>query len=265
MKSRGWRLVLASVAIGIVAFVSLGMARNGHIQEWNKALGLFSQPNHPEGEESLRRLYNVFSDAIDEDAEVLNSRLKEATKRDDPTLAFTWGQYGHAIFFHWAFNTPPKNHKPLKVQLARCKLDPQQEEKCLRIVNDEWKKRREKCIETVTSCLGVDDEAAATAVAAIIHDIHVLADYVENTRTAPLAPIKELKAEVVEGVKVLAKGYSDNENAAAKVADVGESLNNKVIAAALLSNLAGCVPKCLKDKCGEALARKGIEVGIPST
>ena len=263
-KFKHWHIVSASLGFAFVAFLFMGMARNGHIQVWTKVFKFIPQSNHPEASTSIRRLWDEFSNAIDEKANVLNEELKKVSRSVEGGEPFTWSNYGHALFYHWPFNAKPKDHKPLMKQLARCRLSHDVEEKCLRIVNDDWEKRRDKCLDTIKSCLGVTKQEDAEAIATIIYDTHILADYIENTRTTPLAPIKELKADLIDkGLKVLAGDNVENKAIVAKIDVSEDSLNNKIIAQSLVASLSECVPKLMKDRFGDVLISKGISIGNP--
>lgn len=252
---------LTSLSIVILCLFS-GMSRQGHINTWQTIFGFTCEPGNTLAESSLRRLYDTFSDAIDIDSEKVLSKIKEVTKSEEGSQIFSWGNYGHAIFFHWAFNDSPKEHKPLRIQLKRCRMSESGYKTCLRLVEEEWEKRKEKCLREVEHCLGVDKEIAA-AIATLLHDIHILADYAENERTAALAPIKELQRDFMTfGLQVLAKDNAQNESDIQKVKDVGTSLNNKVVARNLLSNLSLYTPKCLSERCSETLMKQGIIVQI---
>lgn len=241
------------------------MARQGHINTWNTTFGFTCQSGNTQTEGSLRRLYDTFSDAIDIDSEKVLARIKEVTKSEEGSQIFTWGKYGHAIFFHWAFNDSPKDHKPLRTQLKRCRMSESGYKACLSLIEEEWEKRKKECLREVERCFGVDKEAAS-AIATLLHDIHILADYAANERTSALAPIKELERDFMTfGLQVLARDNVQNESDIQKVRDVGTSLNNKVVAQKLLTNLSLYIPKCLSDKYSETLKKRGINVQIPNS
>lgn len=262
MKKQNLRILFLTGFCIVSLCLLQGMAGRAHKKEWEKTLGFTSEEGNTGAEMSLNQLYDTFSNAIDINAHILLNKLKKVSKSEEGSQEFTWGNYGHAIFFHWAFNDAPKNHKPLKEQLKKCKMSNSGYKTCLRLVDEEWNQRKSKCLKEVERCLGVDRETAA-AIATLLHDIHILADYVGNTRTRPLALIKDLKQDLMtHGLQVLARGNPQHEADIKLVMDVDSSRHNKIIAEQLLENLSFFLPQCLSDRCSESLLERGIRIQV---
>lgn len=262
---RGVARLVSGCLLLLMALFLVGMAREGHKRVWKIVLGIEAQAGNAAAESSIQELYKAFSEAIDKDANDVYNRVKKVTEGVEGAQVFNWSTYGHAIFFHWTFNAEPKEHRPLMELVKRCRLPREKERECMDIIGKEWKKRREDCLSAVRKCLGVSELNDVVAIATIIHDTHILADYIENTRTKPLAPMKSLKDDLLQkGLKVLARGNAEYESQSDGVVDVGGTLHNKLAAQQLLDNLSQMVPLLLQHQCGEQLAAKGIQIAPPA-
>jgi len=259
---RGVALLVPWGLFVMAALPLAGMSRSGHIREWDKVLGIEAQPGNSSAAYNIKALYNEFSDAIDANYSGLLDRLKEITRNVDGAQEFAWSRDdSHAVFFHWPFSAEPKDHTRLMKLVKRCRLPREKEQECMDIIGKEWEKRREGCLSAVRKRLGVSEPEDVEAIATIIHDTHILADYIENTKTGPLAPIKSLKSDLLQnGLKVLARGSDDLLARSDQTVDLGDTLHNKVAAEMLVANLSGIVPQLLEHQCGGQLAAKGIQV-----
>ncbi len=108
--------------------------------------------------------------------------------RDAPHQNFSWGSYGHRLFFHWGFNGRPWTPQ-IQERVDLCGWDRQTIDQFQKKLIDE-QARRNKIILTATSealHLGMSGQLReyTNAFASILYDTHLLGDYT-TTRIEPL-------------------------------------------------------------------------------
>ncbi|MCX6308803.1 MAG: hypothetical protein NTY32_08270 [Bacteroidia bacterium] len=108
--------------------------------------------------------------------------------RDVPHTNFSWGPYGHRLFFHWGFNGKPWTSQ-IQERVDRCGWDRQTIDLFQKKLIDE-QARRNKTIMTATSetlHLGMSGQLReyTNAFASILYDTHLLGDFT-TTRIEPL-------------------------------------------------------------------------------
>lgn len=259
MRKRFSCFFLLAMSVILILCLS-GMTRSGHIAEWERVFGFATEPGDTAAKQRLDTIYNVVSNAIDTNTKGISDELRKFVKSADTGQEFSQGRHLHAIFFHWAFNDSPEKHKAFVDRLKRCGLSKADYNTAMGKVEKEWNKRKNACIEAVARQLGVDKKTAA-AIACLLHDTHILADYMANKRTGALSPMRNLQNDLMtHGIKVLVAGNPQHEAVLNKITDVGTSINNRVVAEKLMTNLSVYLPQILVDKCGEQLAKHGIRI-----
>jgi len=127
--------------------------------------------------------------------------------RDAPHTNFSWGSYGHRLFFHWGFNGRPWTPQ-IQERVDLCGWDKQTIGLFQKKLIDE-QARRNKIIMTATSealHLGMSGQLReySNAFASILYDTHLLGDYT-TTRIEPLlnlnAIIDDIKTALFRKLK----------------------------------------------------------------
>ena len=114
--------------------------------------------------------------------------------RDAPHQNFSWGSYGHRLFFHWGFNGRPWTPQ-IQERVDLCKWDSKTIELSQKKLIDE-QARRNKIVMTATSealRLGMSGQLReyTNAFASILYDTHLLGDYT-TTRIEPLLDLNSV-------------------------------------------------------------------------
>lgn len=112
--------------------------------------------------------------------------------RDAPHQKFSWGKYGHRIFFHWGFNSEPWSPQ-IQEQVNKCKWDAKTVAGFKAKLVAEQARRNKSIMEQTGKLFGFNlsgqERAYANAMAAIVSDIHLLGDYT----TENIAPLPNLQ------------------------------------------------------------------------
>lgn len=112
--------------------------------------------------------------------------------RDAPHQNFSWGKYGHRIFFHWGFNAAPWSVQ-LQEQSDKCGWSPKTTEAFKAKLVAEQSKRNRAILETTAALfhfkLSGQERGYANALASIVSDVHLLGDYT----TENIAPLPNLQ------------------------------------------------------------------------
>jgi len=117
-----------------------------------------------------------------------------------PHQNFTWGKYGHRLFFHWGFNGKPWSPQ-IQEMVDRCRWDEQTVILFrLKLINEQ--SRRNLKVMTVTNEMlhfGMSGQMReySNGFASILYDTHLLGDY----STTKIAPLQELNL-VIDDIKV---------------------------------------------------------------
>lgn len=112
--------------------------------------------------------------------------------RDAPHQNFSWGKYGHRIFFHWGFNSRPWSPQ-IQEQVDKCGWSPQVTASFkAKLVTEQAKRNKaimEKTAGVFNLSLSGQERAYANALASIVSDVHLLGDYT----TENIAPLPNLQ------------------------------------------------------------------------
>jgi hypothetical protein len=119
--------------------------------------------------------------------------------RDHPHQKFSWGSYGHRLFFHWGFNGKPWTPQ-IQERVALCKWDKKTVEAFKKKLVAE-QARRNKIIMTETSKalhfgLSGQQREYVNGFASLLYDTHLLGDYT----TTNIEPLLELNS-VIDDIK----------------------------------------------------------------
>lgn len=108
--------------------------------------------------------------------------------RNPPHQNFSWGSYGHRLFFHWGFNGNPWNSK-VQECVDKCHWDTQTITLFKKKLTDEQARRNRLVLENTSQVLhlGMSGQLRAytNGFASLVYDVHILGDYT-TTRHAPL-------------------------------------------------------------------------------
>ena len=145
---------------------------------------------------------------------------------------FSWGDYGHRIFFHWGFNTDPRKSESLQRQFDLTTSDPKVKERGFQYIiyvgsrtNSSWNSQLKKNNDSAPEHLelkfpaSVKGQAARNrdmiqavgrlspaqrkhhnAVATVIYNTHILGDYIEG-KVHTQAAMQPLKAVISDTIK----------------------------------------------------------------
>lgn len=131
--------------------------------------------------------------------------------RDAPHSNFSWGSYGHRLFFHWGFNGRPWTPQ-IQERVDLCGWDSQTIDLFQKKLIDE-QARRNKIIMTATSealHLGMSGQLReyTNAFASILYDTHLLGDYT-TTRIEPLLELNTVIDDIETALYRKLKGGDD--------------------------------------------------------
>ena len=187
-RGRCLTAVVFCCALVLIEYSSAwGMPAIGHIGEWNAACGI----REASSKRVVLSLWEFLqNDVIDAEAG-FRSQFWTEIKKDFPS--FRPGGYGHRIFFHWGFNADPRRYEPLRIQV-RNTLPEDQQKAFYEKVLEEQKRRNRKVISMVGRTFGIEGEPAR-ALATLIFDIHLLADYTTEN-TSPLPSLITMKRDI---------------------------------------------------------------------
>ena len=196
---------------------------------------------------------------------------------------FSWGDYGHRIFFHWGFNIDPRKSESLQRQFDLATSDPEIKERGFQYIiyvgsrtNSFWNSHLEKINDSAPEHLKLEFPAAVkgqaarnrdmiqavgrlspgkrdhhNAVATILYNTHILGDYVEGKAhtQAAMQPLKGVIADTIEhGVSNFDCPYQLREDFKKEVWKAYKSsgaVKNK--AEAVLEVMKKHIPKCVAN------------------
>ncbi|MFA7692739.1 MAG: hypothetical protein WCX86_07570 [Candidatus Hydrogenedentales bacterium] len=234
----------------LTAFIAVGLpAAKDHTLLTLKVMGI--DENYTNA--SLNRFLNDFSSTIDNAEELQADRLKNKIRQKAPELAAKlpddFSSVKHRYFFHWGYNAggPYDNSaKPLRnqfeekfVALKKKAGFTEEEIKTLRkvlydIFAYEWNQiRKPKLKQTTRSAFGLPSDKT-TALATIVYEIHILADFTTEDRDA-LSELKfHVRKELIDnGLKKLFRGTHESANAEKTISKIEDSIaipmNNETI------------------------------------
>ncbi len=119
--------------------------------------------------------------------------------RNPPHQDFTWHKYGHRVFFHWGFNSNPKNSIILNKLVDERKWPKNTQELFWEKVITEQSRRNKSdmalCSKTLSFSLQGKERAYANAIASLIVDVHILGDYT-TTNIVCLQEISSVASDI---------------------------------------------------------------------
>jgi hypothetical protein len=119
--------------------------------------------------------------------------------RDAPHQKFSWGKYGHRIFFHWGFNGKPWSPQ-IEEKVLECHWDIATTESFKRKLVEEQARRNRLVMERTSETLKLGMSGVlreyTNGFASLVYDTHLLGDY----STTQKAPLQDLNA-VIDDIK----------------------------------------------------------------
>jgi len=120
--------------------------------------------------------------------------------RDAPHQKFSWGKYGHRIFFHWGFNGKPWSPQ-IEEKVLECHWDaPTIDSFKKKLVEEQARRNRlvmERTSETLQLGMSGVLREYTNGFASLVYDTHLLGDY----STTQKAPLQDLNL-VIDDIKV---------------------------------------------------------------
>ena len=198
-------LFLSNGALSITAHALPSEDQHKHL--WFVCLGIKDKASQKQVEECL----NSFSNAIDNVKDLQNQlRNKFGLKVG----------VDHRLLMHWGFNlNDPRKHRQLCNRIEDQVSSEEERTKIFEFVKEKWHVRNKEMRKSTKETFGL--ETRANALATIIYDIHILADYTD-IRIRPLADLKYLveKDLIRHGLNKLfrgLKGENDSKLTAEKI------------------------------------------------
>jgi hypothetical protein len=115
--------------------------------------------------------------------------------RNPPHQHFSWGSYGHRLFFHWGFNGKPWSAL-VEERVLECHWDAQTVTLFKQKLIDEQARRNRLVMEKTSQTLhlGMSGKLRGytNAFASLVYDTHILGDYT----TTKQAPLQELNVVI---------------------------------------------------------------------
>lgn len=112
--------------------------------------------------------------------------------RSIPHQKFSWGKYGHRIFFHWGFNSEPWSPQ-IQEQVDKCGWDAGTIASFRAKLTAEQARRNQAIMEQTGILfhfgLSGQERAYANALASLVSDVHLLGDFT----TENIAPLPNLQ------------------------------------------------------------------------
>lgn len=119
--------------------------------------------------------------------------------RDAPHQKFSWGKYGHRLFFHWGFNSKPWSPQ-IEEKVLECHWDAATTEAFKKKLVVEQARRNRLVMERTSETLHLGMSGVlreyTNGFASLIYDTHLLGDY----STTQKAPLQNLNA-VIDDIK----------------------------------------------------------------
>ena len=226
---RSWLYVVRLFVLFLLSHLAFISAHaldsvSDHMYLWYQCLGV----NDEKSEDTLRRYLKDFSNTIDDAAELQGGQIRDRLRQKIPDLFERFlGDFtslGHRYFFHWGYNVVDPGsdrcegskafRKAIDDKLSDMQGDPKPtdedinliREAIFEIVKDEWVRRNQRLHRATVGAFGLPHQRT-TALATIIYEIHVLADYTTE-RTEPFGPLRyHVQRELIErGIKRLLRG-----------------------------------------------------------
>jgi hypothetical protein len=168
--------------------------------------------------------------------------------RKPPHQKFSWGRYGHRLFFHWGFNGKPWSPQIEEMVLA-CHWDVPTVDLFRKKLIDEQARRNRLVMESTSETLHLGMSGVlreyTNGFASLVYDTHLLGDY----STTKIEPLEHLNL-VIEDIKVALYRKLKGGNAALAInkrLDLTKSLytNPKIRAEKVLEILQEDVPEMI--------------------
>ena len=232
------------------------MTKEGHKRVWNETFGIDVQ-SRPK----FDKLWNTAQEVID----YFNNDYDELKKN------FSWfklNESGHRLLFHWGFNTLPGNYAPLVEQVRTClrrsnvSNKAEEERKFWELLNKMNERRKTRLKLSITNIL--DNFRYAPAIAAIIHDLHILADY-STENVSGLPKLDDIRKDLINSFRTLA-GTQPSEEIRSLELDFLSSVNsnfaedNKTRAANIIDASKKYLPELMNERFKNRLAKMGIVI-----
>ena len=169
---------------------------------------IFDIPDNVDAKKRIHPTLEVFRDCIDRDA--TNNALYNSIKEVMQPYHFTYDpngkKYGHRVFFHWGFNTNPKESKALCECFDNATKDMQIQEKGWKLVLEEQGRRNRKIYKSINKLSPVPRKQR-NAFATLVYDVHILGDFIEG-KSGPVSAMIPLDA-LIEDIAKHAIGNFD--------------------------------------------------------
>lgn len=132
--------------------------------------------------------------------------------RDAPHQKFSWGKYGHRIFFHWGFNSEPWSPQ-IQEQVNKCNWDAKTVAAFKGKLIAEQARRNKAILEETGKLFGFgiagQERGYANALASLVSDIHLLGDFT----TENIAPLPNLQSVIRDLQTTLFERFRGGEEA----------------------------------------------------
>lgn len=119
--------------------------------------------------------------------------------RNPPHQNFSWGKYGHRLFFHWGFNSKPWSAQ-VEECVNLCKWDNQTILKFKnKLISEQARRNRlvmEETAKTLSFGMSGQMRSYSNGFASIVYDTHILGDYT----TTKQSPLQDINA-VIDDIK----------------------------------------------------------------
>lgn len=142
--------------------------------------------------------------------EIIKIELKNFA---DDERFFSWGEFGHRLFFHWGFSENIESYAPLRTQIDKTleiilKISPGAQPNIYRIkeklydeIKSTWKNKKDRAMDKLTKILSSKRADASistdrvSSILSVAYCIHILGDYTD-TIIAPLMSISKIREEL---------------------------------------------------------------------
>jgi len=169
-------LVCVAILAGILCVGSTAIAKDGegHRKDYEAIIGISAL--NPEGQKHLDSMAKGFAEAIDS----VDAFYRNSIKSDPNFQNFTYGLYSHRLLFHWGFNGDPRKHAPLVERVKACRWTEKVESEFYDTLLKEQSRRNDAMMDSARDNLGLYERSRKNAIAALIYDVHLLGDLVEQ-------------------------------------------------------------------------------------
>lgn len=259
---------------------AFAMSGTEHANEWNESFGILDA----QSKQNIKPLWDTAQKVLD-DYHVDYQKLRKK---------FPWFSFGdktHRLLFHWGFNRAAEQHPPLVRQVKECldkylneeknksmtheekqQFKKDESRKFFKYVMKELEDPRKRALKLkVVNTTGIPTSRGyANAVATIIYDIHILADY-ETSKTSGLMEIKPIMKELVSGFNRLTAGADKTE----RLDQISEQLDEDIRAGRGRTNMRRAkllrettkkfLPQILNERFQNTLRARGIVITVPES